>query len=163
MTNSEKTKPSNSKEIQYAKPDHIDAIYQIEKNCFPKNICYSKYQLAYLILNAKNTCLIETQEEVVRAFLIITYSAGSLRGRIVTIDVDPAFQNQGIGLRLLEKAEADMRKKGIRWSLLEVSEANKAAITLYKKAGYIFKEKIESYYKSKQHGSCDAIRMVKVL
>jgi ribosomal protein S18 acetylase RimI-like enzyme len=155
-------KSSNSK-IRYAKPNHIDAIFEIEKKCFPDVIGYSKHELTYLILRPKNICLIETQDEVIRAFLIINYRNASLIGRIITIDVEPTFQKQGIGLRLLETAETDMRKRGIRWSQLEVSEANKAAIALYTKAGYSFKEKIEKYYNLKQHGSFDVIRLIKVV
>ena len=163
MTNNEKMKHSNSEEILYAKPNHIDAIFEIEKKCFPGRIGYSKQELAYLLLLSNSICLIEVRGEVIRAFLMVNFRAGSLIGRIVTIDVDPVFQNQGIGLRLLEKAESDMRRRGMRWSQLEVSETNKIAIALYTKAGYLIKEKIEGYYKSKQHGSYDAIRMIKAL
>lgn len=42
-------KSSNSKEILYAKPQHIDAIFEIEKKYFPGDIGYSKFELAYLI------------------------------------------------------------------------------------------------------------------
>ena len=162
MTNTEKIKPSNSK-IRYAKPNHIDAIFEIEKKCFPSAIRYSKQELVYLIFQSNSICLIETLCDVVRAFLIVNFRAGSLTGRIVTIDVDPVFQNRGIGLRLLEKAESDMRQRGMLWSQLEVSEKNNVAIALYTKAGYRFKEKIENYYKSKQQDTCDAIRMIKPL
>jgi len=84
-----------------------------------------------------------------------------LLGRVITIDVDPAFQNQGIGLELLKSGEAHMKQHGMHWSQLEVSENNKSAITLYQKAGYVFKEKIEDYYESNQQTSNDAIRMIK--
>jgi ribosomal protein S18 acetylase RimI-like enzyme len=162
MTNSKKIKPPKSK-ILYVKPKHIDDIYEIEKKCFPSEIGYSKQELTYLILHPDNICLVEILNEVIRAFLILNVRSGSLIGRIITIDVDPIFQNQGIGLRLLKKAEVDMRQKGIHWSQLEVSETNKTAFVLYAKAGYIFKEKIKDYYKSKIHGTCDAIRMIKAL
>ena len=95
--------------------------------------------------------------------MIINYRKNCLLGRIITIDVDPVFQNQGIGLRLLERGEAAMKQRGIRWSQLEVSETNQLAIALYKKTGYIFKEKIEDYYESMQQGTRDAIRMIKSL
>jgi len=95
--------------------------------------------------------------------LIINYKKNSLLGRVVTIDVDPAFQNQGIGLKLLKSGEAHMKQSGMHWSQLEVSDNNKAAITLYQKAGYIFKEKIEDYYESNQQTPNDAIRMIKTL
>lgn len=162
MTNSKKNTPSNPK-IHYAKPNHIDAIFEIEKKCFPNSIRYSKQELVYLILQSNSTCLIETRDEIIRAFLIINYRAKSLIGRIVTIDVDPVFQNQDIGSKLLEKAESDMKQRGMHWSQLEVSKTNKIAIALYTKAGYMFKETIENYYRSKQLGTCDAIRMIKSL
>jgi len=95
--------------------------------------------------------------------LIINYKKNSLHGRVVTIDVDPAFQNQGIGLKLLKNGETHMKQSGMHWSQLEVSENNKGAITLYQKAGYVFKEKIEDYYESNQQTTNDAIRMIKTL
>jgi ribosomal-protein-alanine N-acetyltransferase len=158
MTNNKK-----KSKILYAKPNHIDAIYAIEKKCFPNEIGYSKQELTYLILHTKNICLIETLNQVIRAFLIINFRSESLLGRIITIDVDPAFQNQGIASRLLKRAEADMKQIGMQWSQLEVAQTNKAAIALYTKAGYVQKEKIKNYYKSKQHGNRDAIRMIKTL
>jgi ribosomal-protein-alanine N-acetyltransferase len=82
---------------------------------------------------------------------------------IETIDVDPDFKNRGIGLKLLKAAEIDMRRRGMRWSQLEVSEGNEAALKLYKNAGYTFKERIEGYYKFEHNGTHNAIRMVKAL
>lgn len=163
MTSNEKMKHPNSEEILYAKPIQIDTLFEIEKKCFPSRICYSKQEITYLLSQPNNICLIEARGGVVRAFLIANFRAENLIGRIVTIDVDPIFQNQGIGLKLLKKAESEMRQRGIFWSQLEVSETNKVAIALYYKAGYFLKEKIEDYYNSKQHGSYDAIRMIKLL
>ena len=75
----------------------------------------------------------------------------------------PTFAKLGIGLRLLTFAEIDMRKRGKRWSLLEVSEGNKAALKLYKKAGYTLKERVKGYYRYEHRGTRDALRMVKAL
>jgi ribosomal protein S18 acetylase RimI-like enzyme len=149
--------------ISRATADHIQALFEIEQRCFPGKISYSKQQLGHLVLHANSTCLVESQGGVIRGFLIVTYHQRSLTGHIETIDVDPTFQNQGIGLKLLEAAEADMKQRGMHWSQLEVSEGNKAASELYRKAGYKFKEKIEGYYKYEHNSSRNAIRMVKVL
>jgi [ribosomal protein S18]-alanine N-acetyltransferase len=149
--------------ISRATADHIQVLFEIEQKCFPGKTSYSKQQLRHLALHANSTCLVEGQDGAVRAFVIVTYRRGSLTGHIETIDVDPAFQNQGIGLKLLRAAEADMRQRGMHWSQLEVSEGNKAALELYRKAGYKFKEKIEGYYKYEHNGSRNAIRMVKAL
>ncbi len=149
--------------ISRATADHIQALFEIEQRCFPGKTSYSKQQLRHLALHANSTCLVESQGVAVRAFVIITYRRGSLTGHVETIDVDPIFQNQGIGLKLLRAAETDMRQRGMQWSQLELSEENKAALELYRKAGYKFKEKIKGYYKYEHNGSRNAIRMVKVL
>jgi ribosomal-protein-alanine N-acetyltransferase len=149
--------------IQLANANEIDAIFEIEQKCFPEKVAYSKRQLEYLILNASSDCLIEKQHGVIRAFLIVTYRQGSLTCNIETIDVNPAFKNKGIGFKLMEAAEIEAKRRDMRWSQLEVSEGNEAALKLYKKAGYIFKERIEGYYKFEHDGTRNAIRMVKEL
>ena len=150
-------------DIQLAEADEIDRIFEIEQKCFPEEVAYSKRQLEYLILNANSDCLVEKQDGVIRAFLIVTFRRGSLTCNIETIDVDPAFKNKGIGLKLLKAAETDMKRRGIRWSQLEVSEGNESALQLYKKAGYNFKERIEGYYRLEHNGTRNAIRMVKTI
>ena len=149
--------------IYIANADEIDAIVEIEKKCFPKKVAYSKRQIEYLILNANSDCLIEKEDGVIRAFLIVTYRQRSLTCNIETIDVDPSFKNRGIGLKLLKAAEVEMNRRGMRWSQLEVSEGNEAALKVYKNAGYTFKEKLEGYYKFEHNGTHNAIRMGKAL
>jgi len=149
--------------IQLANANEIDTIFEIEQKCFPEKVAYSKCQLEYLILNANSDCLIEKQHGLIRAFLIVTYRQGSLTCNIETIDVDPAFKNKGIGLKLMEAAEIEATRRGMRWSQLEVSEGNEAALKLYRKTGYIFKERLEGYYKFEHNGTRNAIRMVKTL
>jgi ribosomal-protein-alanine N-acetyltransferase len=150
-------------DIQLANGNEIDAIFKIEQKCFPGKVGYSKRQLEHLILSANSDCLVEKQDGVIRAFLIVTYRQRSLTCNIETIDVDPAFKNRGIGLKLLKAAEIDMRRRGMRWSQLEVSEGNEAALKVYKNAGYTFKERLEGYYKFEHNGTRNAIRMLKEL
>lgn len=149
--------------IEYASCTEVYAIFKIEQKCFPGKISYSKRLLENLILKANNTCLVEKKENVIRGFIIVTYRSGSLTCSIETIDVDPAFKNKGIGVKLLKAAEIEMVQKGMSWSQLEVSEGNEAALSVYEKAGYKFKEKLKGYYKFEHNGTCNAIRMVKSL
>jgi ribosomal-protein-alanine N-acetyltransferase len=106
---------------------------------------------------------VESCGGVIRGFVIVTYRRRSLTGHIETIDVDPIYSKLGIGLRLLTFAEEDMRKRGKRQSQLEVSEGNKVALKLYKKAGYTLKERVKRYYRCEHRGTRDALRMVKAL
>jgi ribosomal-protein-alanine N-acetyltransferase len=149
--------------IRPASGNDLDAILEIEQKCFSGPLAYSKRQLVYLILHANNASFVESCEGVIRGFIIATYPQRSLTGHIETIDVDPTYTKLGIGLKLLTFAEEDMRKRGKRWSQLEVSEGNKAALELYKKAGYTPKKQIKRYYKYEHQGTRDAMRMVKTL
>jgi ribosomal-protein-alanine N-acetyltransferase len=149
--------------IRPASGNDLDAISKIEQKCFPGPIAYSKRQLAYLLLRANSASFVESCGGVIRGFVIVTYRRRSLTGHIETIDVDPIYSKLGIGLRLLTFAEEDMRKRGKRQSQLEVSEGNKVALKLYKKAGYTLKERVKRYYRYEHRGTRDALRMVKAL
>ncbi len=149
--------------IRPATGNDLNAINEIEQKCFPEPIAYPKPQLAYLLLRANSASLVETLGDTIRGFVMVVYRRGSRTGHIETIDVDPAYTKLGIGLKLLTAAEEDMRKRGKHWSQLEVSEGNKAAIKLYNKAGYTFKERIKNYYTYEHNGTRDALRMLKAL
>ena len=149
--------------IRQANAGDIDAISEIEQRCFTGPIAYSKRQLAYLALDASSTCLLESHDNTIRGFIIVGYRKGSLTGRIETIDVDPRFQSKGVGIKLLNAAEDDMKRRGMKTAQLEVSERNERALELYRKAGYMFKEKLEGYYHYDHNKTRNAIRMVKSL
>jgi ribosomal-protein-alanine N-acetyltransferase len=149
--------------IRPASGNDLDAILEIEQKCFSGPIAYSKRQLAYLLLRAHSASFVENCGGVTRGFVIVTYRQGSLTGHLETIDVHPTYKKLGIGSKLLKTAEEDMRKRGKRWSQLEVSEGNRAALKLYKKAGYTLKERVKRYYRYEHGGTRDAMRMVKAL
>ena len=153
--------PSSEPNIRKATAQDIDAIAQMEQRCFAGPMAYSKSHLRYLVLKAHSTCLVETQAGNLRGFIIVTYRRGSRVGSIETIDVDPEQQKMGIGAKLLAAAEEDMKKRGMAVSQLEVSVGNRAALKLYEKAGYVFKEELVGFYRFEHNGSFDAVRMVK--
>jgi len=149
--------------IRPAKYDDLDAIMAIEESCFPGPIAYSKRQMAYLLLHANSASFVESCGGVIRGFVIVAYRQGSTTGYVETLDVDPHYAKLGIGLKLLTYAETDMCKQGKHWSQLEVSEGNKVALRLYKKAGYKLKERLKGYYRYEHGGTRDALRMVKAI
>jgi len=160
MNPQDKTRSHN---IRKATATDIDRISEIEKKCFEGPRAYTKRRLAYLALEANSVCLVITREADILGFIIVMYRKRSLIANIETIDVDPQFQNQGIGTSLLAAAEADMKKREMKTSQLEVSERNQAAIKLYQKAGYIVKERLVDFYTFEHCGTRHAIRMVKAL
>jgi ribosomal protein S18 acetylase RimI-like enzyme len=149
--------------IRRANAHDIGVISEIEKACFSGLTAYSKRQLAYLILKANSTALVETENCTVRGFIIVTYRKGSLIGNVETIDVDPRSRNLSVGISLLAAAEEDMKQRGMKFAQLEVSEGNEPAINLYQKAGYTLKQRLVGFYRFEHNGTCNAIRMIKPL
>jgi ribosomal protein S18 acetylase RimI-like enzyme len=149
--------------IRKASSDDFERIVDLENACFASDLAYTRRQLRHLLTKANSTVLVETTNTIVRGFIIILYRKGTRVAGIETINVDPAFRKQGVGLRLLNAAEECLRKKGIHKIRLEVSTTNNAAIILYENAGFKKTTLLKNYYLYKHDGSRDAFRMIKEL
>ena len=58
------------------------------------------------------------------------------RGWLYYLAVDPDFQQNGIGRRMVEKAEKELRKLGCRKINLQVRNSNKSMIAFYEHIGF---------------------------
>jgi len=141
----------------------LPKIIEIEQKCFQKTSAYTPQQLQYLLIHANSNCLIYQDNHTVQGFIIVLFRKRTEVAGIETINVDPQFQGKGIGKKLLFAAEDEMCYRGIRKIRLEVASGNSSAIQLYKKSGFRFTTLLKNYYQYEQHGSHDAIRMVKEL
>jgi len=77
---------------------------------------------------------------------------------ITQIEVDPAFQNKGIGSFLMIEAENFARKHNCVTLSLEVRISNIDAQRFYRSLGYDTQKRLKNYYSS---GNEDALYMVK--
>jgi len=141
----------------------LDRIIEMERKCFNKYVAYTPRQLKYLITIANSNCLAETIQETLRGFIIVLYKKGTVVAGIETLNVDPMFQGNGIGKKLLKAAEEEMYPNGIKMIRLEVSAGNVSAIKLYEKSGFRKIRILKNYYYYKQCGTYDAYRMIKEL
>ncbi len=82
---------------------------------------------------------------------------------LLTIAVDPVFQKQGFGQRVLTQFEAESLLRGARHCFLEVSEDNFAATNLYLRAGYEICGTRANYYTRKDGTQMAASLMKKTL
>jgi ribosomal protein S18 acetylase RimI-like enzyme len=62
---------------------------------------------------------------------------GELRAYMYGFRVRSEYQNKGIGARLLEVAEKDLRQRGFRYISLNVNRKNSSARRLYERSGYV--------------------------
>ncbi len=62
---------------------------------------------------------------------------GATRGYIYAVRVRPEYRSRGVGTRLLNSAEADLRSRGYARVTLNVTRENERAKILYLRLGYI--------------------------
>lgn len=153
----------NSGSVRRVTSRDFRRIIELENLCFPGNLAYSPRQIRYLLTKANSTVLVETHRKVIRGFIIILNRKGTTVAGIETVNVHPQQRIKGVASRLLNAAEADMKKKGIHNIRLEVSTTNHAAIALYEKAGFQKDTVLKNYYLYNHQGSRDALRMTKKL
>ncbi len=88
--------------------------------------------------------VIEEQQRVV-GFIMMSSVPGD-DAHILNVCVDPVYQRQGFGQKLLRQAisEAEQKKKNMVY--LEVRRSNKSAIALYDKLGFVQISERKNYY-----------------
>lgn len=159
---------------EYRRQD-FDQLWQLDRQCFPADIAYSRFELMYYIRGKGSFTLVaeevaeEPGSEAVRlAFLIADQGAGARRrlagtegdrGHIVTLDVEPAARRRGIATQLMDEAEARFNRSACKVCYLEVAATNEAAIAFYRLRNYQVLSTIPGYY----GGKLDALVMAKSL
>ncbi len=76
-------------------------------------------------------------------------------GHILNVAVKPAFCGKGVGRLLVERVLSDCRGKGAAFVSLEVRFSNNAAISLYRRLGFVETGRRRHYYENSE----DAILM----
>lgn len=138
--------------IEGASSKDLGRLYTIEKECF-KEEAFTRQQILQMLDDYNTISLIAKESNEIAGFVIgmIYVERNTLHGHILTIDVEPRFQRQGIGTLLMKEIEDIFRRKNTKFLHLEVREDNKAAISLYIKLGYVAIGKLDKYY-GRVHG-----------
>jgi len=146
--------------IEQAKLNDLDALYNIERECFTVEV-FTKEQIAYFLESPNAVSLVANVNQEIVGFIVgMIESYGRVTvGHVYTIDVAPKHRRVGVGLKLLDELEHVFLKKGVKTSYLEVRIDNKAARELYRKKGYTELEPLENFYAKGRHG----LRMKKEL
>ena len=148
--------------VRAAVPEDFPALYALDQACFVPGISWSKAELGYFLRYPGNIALIAEQtDRRVAGFVIAGRQRhrGEMRGRLITIDVDPALRRQGVGHLLLEAIEERLRALGVTAILLEVAVDNAVAQEFYRRHGFVPTGRIRGYYL----GRIDALVMEKAM
>jgi [ribosomal protein S18]-alanine N-acetyltransferase len=143
-------------------------LWQMDQECFPHGISYSRQELkAYMRrrgsftlvaedIGAKNPTPANDAGGLIQGFIV---AYGGSTGHIITIDVIAPARRVGMGSQLLVSAEDRLRAAGSRAVGLETAVDNHAAIAFYKRHGYSVVATRPRYYSN----GVDALVMKKQL
>jgi ribosomal-protein-alanine N-acetyltransferase len=146
---------------EYHKED-FDELWQLDQQCFPPGIAYSRFELMRFIRQRSAfTLVVEDGEHTICGFAIGECRAVKSRpaGHVVTIDVREQCRRGGVGNLLMDALEARVHQTGNEVVYLETAVDNSSAIAFYKRRGYAVLSTIPRYYL----GKLDALLMGKKL
>lgn len=154
--------------IRTYEPEDFERLWQIDQECFPRGISYSRQELkAYMRRRGSFTFVAENvgprkvsaADDGAPSILGFIVAYGGLTGHIITIDVIAPARRLRVGSQLLAAAEDRLVAGGSRAVGLEAAVDNHAAITFYKRHGYSVVATWPRYYSN----GVDALVMKKQL
>jgi ribosomal-protein-alanine N-acetyltransferase len=144
--------------IRDFKAEDFETLWQVDQQCFPPGISYSRQELkVYLRRKGSFTLVAVGRDGASIAGFIVAY--GGPMGHIITIDVIEAARRSGVGSLLLKAAEERLQAAGSRAVGLETAVDNLAALSFYKRHGYSVIRTWPRYYSN----GIDALVMKKEL
>jgi len=120
--------------IRHFRPEDFDTLWQIDQECFPPGIAYSRQELKVYVRRRGAFALVAADAGDKIAGFIVAH--GGLTAHIITIDVIASARRFGVGSQLLRSAEARLREAGSRAVGLETAVDNTVALSFYKRHGY---------------------------
>ncbi len=138
--------------LRHYRPGDFNRLLEIDQACFVEGIAYDQDEMRYYV-NMPSAVTIVAEEAgagIIRGFIIAdrlgSQRASHFMGRIITIDVMPQGQHNGMGTLLLAKAEDELKQAGCDHVVLEVAVDNERALRFYKKHGYSVLKILPKYY-----------------
>ncbi len=147
--------------IRTCEPGDLAGLHALDQQCFEPGIAYPRDELEYFVRAKDSITLIAEVNQQLAGFIIAQHyrARAAFQGRIITIDVAGHARRHGVGLALMQAAEAALRERHVAVIRLEVSVENTAAQNFYRRLGYEATGRIERYYL----GKTDALTMQKPL
>jgi [ribosomal protein S18]-alanine N-acetyltransferase len=147
--------------LRESRPGDFEILYEIDQQCFPPGISYSRRELSHYVTSRGVFTLIaetDTQQPATVGFIVAQKHPKGM-GHIITIDTLPKYRRHGLGTLLMNAIEERLRNMGCHGIILETAVDNAAAIAFYKRLDYFVLKTIPRYYL----GRLDAFVMVKRL
>ena len=125
----------------------VSAVARLHRRCFRKALAYRMSTLLILRMMPRSAFLIARVGDEIVGNVIGDVQGG--QSRVISICVDPAWRQQGIGSRLLNEIETALPDGNM---ILMVEATNTAAHLLYRAHGYLSVGESRDYYGRGKHG-----------
>jgi ribosomal-protein-alanine N-acetyltransferase len=134
-------------------PADLDAVLRVEREVHAHPWTRGNFSDA---LRSKYQCTVFESDGNMLGYAVLMLAVDE--SELLDIAIDAARQRQGWGQRLLDEMMVLARHFGMHRMVLEVRASNKAAIALYRKAGFRDIGLRRDYYQA-ENGREDAILM----
>jgi ribosomal-protein-alanine N-acetyltransferase len=142
---------------RYASAD-FDALYLLDRACYPPGIAYSKRMLRWYLALPGAICIVaEAPGAGVAGFILA--DADPPDGYIITLDVALGSRRLGLGSILYTAIEQKLLASGVRQIELETATDNTAGVAFWTRHGYRSDGILRDYYLDR----VDAFHMRKTL
>lgn len=155
MESSLSTLPDNPAKIQPASWRDVNAVLQLERICFPKDM-WPIWDIVGVLTLPNVVRLKAMRDGSLVGFAAVDQRHNEKTGWIATLGVLPDYRRQGIGSALLEDCE---QRAGLPCMKLSVRASNRTALGLYHNHGYQPIDVWQGYYLDRE----DAIVLEKKL
>jgi [ribosomal protein S18]-alanine N-acetyltransferase len=130
--------------IRAAKARDLDALVELESRVFATDRL-SRRSLRRFLTSASAAFMV-AEGKGLAGTAIVLFRPGSTVARLYSIAVAPHMSGKGVASLLLKAVERVARRRGCDSIRLEVHETNHAAITRYRKQGYLEFGRHPRYY-----------------
>jgi ribosomal-protein-alanine N-acetyltransferase len=117
----------------------LDAMFRLDEACFAEEFRFNRESMREFA--EERNAIVRVAEKVGGEMvgLVIVHLERAVTGRrayVVTLDVEAACRQRGLGRRLMREVEASAAAAGARWMQLHVFTGNAGAIRFYERLGY---------------------------
>jgi len=123
-------------------PSHAQKMHEIEQQCF--SMPWSEASIRYEILQKHSISFVAIDDNEIIGHIYMRHIINE--GHIINLATKNSHRKQGIGSLLVNRLVQVAREREMIGLTLEVRESNIAAISLYKKHGFIVEGIRKDYY-----------------
>jgi len=131
--------------LRGAAPRDWRRLWRLDQICFERGIAYSQPEIRrFLAFPGAEGVVAEEAGEI--AGFALGYPMPPQLGRVVTLDVHPAFRRRGLGRLLMETLIERLAARGAERVTLEVDVRNSGALAFYRAFGFRETGRLPDYY-----------------